>query len=227
MIGALMATQGILAALFCRERTGVGQKVETSLLNGILYAQIPRFSTYFVAGRDYRPMGSGHVEIVPYQAFRTVEGKYVFMGVLDEQSWQRFCNVLGLEHLKEDPRFVLNEHRVKNRRELISILEETFLKLTAKDALALLEKGGVLCGAVNTLSDLMVDPQVQQNEMIVSIDHPTAGRVDNVGIPVKYSKTPAKIQSPPPLLGEHTHQVLTWLGYSREEIEDLRIDKVI
>jgi crotonobetainyl-CoA:carnitine CoA-transferase CaiB-like acyl-CoA transferase len=227
MIGALLASQGILAALLCRERTGVGQKVETSLLNGILYAQIPRFSTYFVAGRDYRPMGSGHAEIVPYQAFRTREGTYLFMGVLDEPAWRRFCDAMGLEHLKEDPRFASNEQRVKNRDELVHILEEVFLKLATEEALALLEKGDILCGPVNTLSDLMDDPQVHKNEMIIDMEHPTVGKVDNVGIPVQFSKTPASVQSPSPLLGQHTHEVLAWLGYSSGEIEKLSSEKVI
>jgi crotonobetainyl-CoA:carnitine CoA-transferase CaiB-like acyl-CoA transferase len=227
MIGALLASQGILAALLCRERTGVGQKVETSLLNGILYAQIPRFSTYFVAGRDYQPMGSGHAEIVPYQAFCTREGTYLFMGVLDEQAWRRLCDAMGLEHLKEDARFASNEQRVKNRDELVHKLEQVFLKLTAHEALARLEEGDILCGPVNTLSDLMDDPQVHKNEMIIDMEHPTAGKVDNVGIPVQFSKTPASVQGPSPVLGQHTHQVLTWLDYSSEEIEEFRSEKVI
>ncbi len=227
MIGALVATQGILTALLYRERTGVGQKVETSLLNGILYAQIPRFSTYFVADRDYRPMGSGHAEIVPYQAFQTREGKYVFMGLFDENAWERFCRAMGLENLQNDPRFALNEHRVKNRKELISILEEAFLKLSVSEALDRLEGGDILCGLVNNLSDLMEDPQVRENDMLITLEHPTAGTVDNVGIPIKLSKTPGQVKSHPPLLGEHNNQVLSWLGYSEQEIETLKEEKVI
>ncbi len=227
MIGSLMAAQGILAALMYRERTGIGQKVETSLLNGILYSQIARFSTYFVAGRDYRPMGSSHAEIVPYQAFRTREGKYVFMGLFDEQAWGRFCETMGLIHLREDPRFAVNELRVKNRKQLVSILEEVFLKLGAEEALARLEEGDILCGPVNYLSDLVEDSQVRENEMITSFEHPTAGKVENVGIPIKFSKTPARVKGPSPLLGEHTRQVLEWLGYCPEEIEKFNLEKVI
>lgn len=227
MIGALMATQGVLIALMYRERTGMGQKVETSLLNGILYAQIPRFSTYFVAGRDYRPMGSGHAEIVPYQAFRTREGRYLFMGLFDEEAWQRFCCAMELEHLKDDPRFAANELRVKNRKELVTILEEVFGRLTAQEALARLEEGDILCGPVNTLADLMDDPQVRENDMLITMEHPTAGRVENVGIPIRLSKTPGRVKSPPPLLGQHTEEVLSWLGYSAEEIGEFKAERVI
>jgi formyl-CoA transferase/CoA:oxalate CoA-transferase len=227
MIGALMATQGILTALLHRERTGEGQKVETSLLHGILYAQMPRFSVYFTAGRDYPPMGSGHPEVAPYRAFRTVEGKYIFMGILGDDNWGPLCRQLGLSHLVDDPRFSDNKLRVKNKAALNPLLEEIFSKLTTQEALAILERCDTLCGPVNGLSDLVQDPQIRENDMMCTVQHSTAGEIKNVGIPVRLSKTPGKISGPPPLLGQHNDEILSWLNYSPQEIKTFREERII
>lgn len=227
LVAGLMLGQAIVAALFTREKLGVGQKIDTSLLEAEVACLINVGSNYLVEGKIPGRWGNAHPSIVPYQGFKTADG-YLVIGVASEGIWRRFCQAVGRAELADDPRFAKNSKRVENRAELISILSEIFLRRNTDTWLRLLNEAEVPCAPVQTIDQVFKAPQILHREMLVEVDHPTAGAVRMAGIPVKFSTTPASIRLPPPLLGQHSEEVLeTWLGMGREEIEDLKRKSVI
>ncbi len=227
LVAGLMLGQAIVAALFTREKLGVGQKIDTSLLEAEVACLINVGSNYLVEGKIPGRWGNAHPSIVPYQGFKTADG-YLVIGVASEGIWRRFCQAVGRAELADDPRFAKNSKRVENRAELISILSEIFLRRNTDTWLRLLNDAEVPCAPVQTIDQVFKAPQILHREMLVEVDHPTAGSVRMAGIPVKFSTTPASIRLPPPLLGQHSEEVLeTWLGMGREEIEDLKRKSVI
>lgn len=224
--GSLLAGQGILLALLHRERTGTGQRVDAALLDGMVYAITPRISVFFATGENLTPQGSAHPEVVPYQAFEAKDG-WLFMSVWSDKTWPAFCDAIGRPSLGTDPRFGSAIGRREHRGELVSVLKEAFLQRTVKEWMSLLERADVLCAPVNRFSDLMEDAQVRANQMIVEQEHPTAGRIPITGIPIKLSATPGTIRTPAPLLGQHTREVLSGIGYSEEELSSFAEKGVI
>lgn len=221
-----IACYGILLALYVREKTGLGQKVETSLLDSTISLLANHATGFLTKGTDMKPMGSAHPQMVPYQAFETKD-KYIIIGVMNQRFWYRFCNALDMPDLANDPRFCDNPSRVKNKAELIPLLEEILRQKSGDEWLRLLDKEDIPCAPINTLSQLFQEEQVKINEMIIDIDHPTAGKIKTLGIPVKLSKTPGGVQSPPPRLGQHTDQILIHLGYTQDEVDRMRTEKTI
>ncbi|MDI6772612.1 MAG: CoA transferase [bacterium] len=217
----MFAAYGILAALRVRDRTGRGQLVDVSMLDGQVAWMTYQAGHYFATGENPKRLGSAHPSIVPYQAFRTRDG-YVNVAVGSEAIWGRFVVAMGAPEMADDPRFRANPDRVAHREALIARLEELFAARATADWVAVLEEAGVPCGPIYLLSDLFSDPQVHQRAMVVEMDHPRAGRIRQTGVPVKLSATPGRIVSPPPVLGEHTAAILAELGYDAEAVEGMR-----
>jgi formyl-CoA transferase len=227
LVAGLMLGKAIVAALFAREKIGIGQKVDTSLLEAEVASLINAGSNYLVEGKIPLRWGNAHPSIVPYQSFRTSDG-YLVIGVASEGIWRRFCQALGRAELADDARFAKNSDRVENRAALIRILSEIFLTRGSDTWLKLLNEAEVPCAPVQTIDKVFSADQVLRREMLVEVEHPTAGTVRMAGLPVKFSATPASIRLPPPLLGQHTAQILTsWLGMRSEEINELKRKRVV
>ena len=224
--GGMFAAYGIMLALFNRERTGAGQWVDTSLLDSQIAWLTYRAGEYFASGKLPEKVGSGHPMIVPYQAFKAKD-EYINIAVGNDQLWKRFCKVISMEHIMDNPKFAVNAKRVENRKELINILSKVIETKAGAEWLKLLEDAGIPAGPIYTLDKLFSDPQVLHRKMAVELQHPKAGTIKVTGVPVKLSETPGEINSPPPLLGQHSREVLAQLGYSADEIEKLAAEKVI
>lgn len=218
LTSAIFGTVGVMAALIEQERTGVGQKVETSQLDVCLSLMGYYFTYYLLGGGVPRPLGSGHLTTVPFGAFSTKEG-YLVLG----PCWPRICRVLGAEWLIDDPRFATPQARVNHREELNSILTEYFLKEKAEDWIEILHAEDIPAAPVNTVDKVVIDPQVLHSGMILSLEHPLGGEIKLPGNPVKMPSINQKDYSAPPILGGHTDEVLTeLLGYTAEKIERLK-----
>jgi crotonobetainyl-CoA:carnitine CoA-transferase CaiB-like acyl-CoA transferase len=226
-ITALYAHGAILAALLHRERTGQGQKVECSLLESGVAAMMNAATAYLVAGAVQGRWGSAHESLVPYQAFRARDG-YLIIGAGNDRLWKAFCEVIGAPEWTDDPRFDTNLKRVERREELVRLIEQRLQARGRDEWIAAFAAAGLPTGPINTVDQVFEDPQVLHRGMAQEIEHPTAGRVKLVGIPVKFTATPGEIRLPPPLLGQHTEEVLTGLlGLTAQEIAALRADGVI
>ena len=227
LMAGLMLGKSIIAALFAREKLGVGQKIDTSLLEAEVASLINAGSNYLVGGKVPGRWGNAHPTIVPYQSFQTADS-YLVVGVASEGIWRRFCQAIGKTEIADDPRFAKNAERVENRALLIAILREMFRSRENEHWLKLLNEAEVPCAPIQTIDQVFAAPQVRHREMLVEVEHPTAGTLRMAGIPVKFSGTPATVRLPPPLLGEHTEEVLSsWLGINNKEIADLKGKKVI
>ena len=227
LVAGLMLGKSIAAALFAREKLGVGQKIDTSLLEAEVACLINVGSNYLVEGNIPRRWGNAHPSIVPYQSFRTEDG-YLVIGVASEGIWRRFSQAIGKAAWADDSRFEKNSNRVENRSLLIGLLAEIFLSRSTDEWLKLLNSAEVPCAPVQTVDQVFKAPQVLHREMLVQVEHPTAGTVRMAGIPVKFSLTPASVRLPPPLLGQHNEEVLeSWLGIDDKEISELKRKTVI
>ena len=223
----MYATQAILAALLERELgDGSGQKIDVSLLDGQVAWMTYMASSYFATGESPGRMGSKHPTIAPYQAFETTDG-YVVVAVASANLWPPFCEAIDRPDLVDDERFATNADRVNNRDELDPLLADEIGSLSTADALARFDDQGVPAAEVADMETVFDNPQVHARGMHQSIDHPTAGTVEMPGSPMHFSRTPATIRRHPPLLGEHTAEVLGKLGYSDDDIEQLRDSDVI
>jgi len=219
-IGGLLATQGILTALLARQHSGQGQRVDVSLLDGMLLAHTARLSVFHETGEEPGRRGSGHPEIVPYQAFRAKDD-WIFVAVWKDATWRPFCEIIGRPGLADDPRFGTREARVANRAALVPVLVEVFVDKNVAEWMEALERADVLCAPVAGYAQMIAHPQVVASRMIVEQDHPRAGRFKTIATPVRFEKTPGTIRTPAPALGEHTREVLREIGYADGEIEAL------
>lgn len=228
-IGAGMyAVIAILSALMAREKTKRGQWIDVSMLDSTISWMTYMAANYFATGEIPTGMGSAHPNIVPYQCFKASDGKYLTLAVGNDSIWRNFCRGLNLQGIVEDPRFATNPKRVENRNELTSMLTKIFLAKPREEWLEILGKEGVPSGPVYTMDEIFLDPQVSYRKMRVEIEHPTSGKIKQIGIPFKFSEGLGKIRSPPPLLGQHTAEILqSLLGYSKVEINTLKEEKVI
>ncbi len=225
--GSLFCAFAISAALYARETTGEGRRLDISLLDCMVSLQTYVGQYYLLDGQVPGPMGSGHVSVVPYQAFPTAD-IWIVVAVFVEKFWHAFCRVLGLEELIDDPRFCDNQARRAHRETLVPILEERFRTRPGEEWLRLLAEAQVPCGPINTLDRVFSDPQVLVRNMKVEIEHPKVGRFYAIGNPVKTVGMEEGPFEPPPLLGQHTDEVLREvLGYSDERIAALRAQGAI
>ncbi|MGH7722395.1 MAG: CaiB/BaiF CoA transferase family protein [Candidatus Dormibacteria bacterium] len=223
---AMWATIGILAALHARAASGRGDWIDISLLDGQIAWLTYVAGGYFASGEVPRRYGSAHPTIVPYQALRTDDG-HLMVAVGNDTLWQRFAPIIGLPELAHDPRFATNPDRVVHRDELIPLIEAALAARGSAEWAAELSAAGIPAGAINTVDRALALPQVQAREMVLTTEHPTAGTLQMPGSPIKLSARPATVRRPPPLLGEHTDEVLRELGYSAQDIGSLRADGVV
>lgn len=221
LAAGMWAVIGILAALRARDSTGRGQWVDVSLLDGHVAWLTYVAAGYFATGKTPRRYGSAHPSIVPYQAFPTAEG-HLMLAVGNDRLWRACCQVLGLSHLADDPRFRANPDRVRHRGELLALIERALAARGAAEWAGLLAAAGVPAAPINTVPEALAHPQVLARDMVVELDHPTAGRIRALGSPLKLSADPPALRSAPPLHGQHTAEVLHELGYTSDEVERLR-----
>jgi len=224
--GGMFAAIGILAAIRLREKTGKGQMIDISILDGLVSWLSHQAGSYFATGLNPERLGSSHPTIAPYQAFKAADAYFV-IAVGNDALWKKFCDALGLNDLFADARFNTNPERVKHRKELAEILGDLFITKPAKEWLDRIEAQGVPCGPVHDLSDVFRSPQVLHRQMVREIQHPRAGTVKVVGVPIKMSDSPDLIRTAPPMLGEHTNQVLNSIGYTDSQIAELRREGVL
>jgi len=223
----LNAYAGILAALYHRERTGEGQRVDVSLLSTQLAMLINAASGYLIAGEIPVPQGTAHQSVVPYQAFRASDG-YILIGAANDKLFRQLCQGLGHPEWGTDPRFKTNYDRVINREELVRLLEEALQADTIAGWERRLMEAQVAVAPVNRMDQVFSDPQVVHSQQVVTVPHPIVGDLPQVGPAVKHSLTPAQVTTPPPGLGEHTHEILgTLLGIAQDELDRLAAKNVI
>ncbi|HEY3151714.1 MAG TPA: CoA transferase [Candidatus Binatia bacterium] len=227
LVAGLMLGKSIAAALFAREKLGMGQRIDTSLLEAEVACLINAGSNYLVAGKVPGRWGNAHPTIVPYQSFQTADS-YLVIGVASEGIWRRFCHAIGKTEMADDARFAKNADRVENRAVLIAMLAEMFRGRDNETWLKILNAAEVPCAPIQTIDQVFAAPQVRHRDMLIEVEHPMAGTIRMAGIPVKFSATPASVRLPPPLLGQHTDEVLSsWLGINNDEIAVLKGKKVI
>jgi len=218
----MFAATSILAALRARDLTGEGQLVDVSLLDTQVALLANVASNYLVGGAPPRRLGNAHPNIAPYETFRARD-RWFALAAANERQWATLCQAIGRPDLQEDARFATNGARVANRPALLEALHETFATRDAGAWLAALQEAGLPCGPINTVPDAFAHPQATARDLVLETEHPTAGTVRLTGFPYKLSHTPASVLRPPPLLGQHTEEVLAGLlGYTATEVADLR-----
>ena len=218
----MFASTAILAALRARDLTGEGQLVDISLFDAHIALLTNVASNYLVGGEAPRRLGNAHPNLVPYDSFSARDGWFI-LGVANEKQWGQLCGMLNRPDLKADERFASNGNRVINRVALVEELNKAFAQKNVDDWLADLVKAGLPCGRINSIPEVFDHPQAQARGMTVEAEHLSAGTVRLPGFPYKFSQTPAGILKPPPLLGQHTEEVLiSLLDYSQEDVTALR-----
>ena len=218
----MYAAFGILAALHARETTGRGQYLDVSMLEGQLGILSGMVGAYLADHIVPRPLGTSYGFLLPYQTFQT-KTRDIALGIGNVRLWRRFCPLVGLADIADDPRYATNAARHANRPALIATLQDAFLTKTYEEWEAILMPAGIPMGAINTIDNVVDHPQVAARGALVECTHPVAGTIRMVGPPVRMSETPGSVRTPAPLLGEHTDEVLRdRLGLSETEIESLR-----
>jgi crotonobetainyl-CoA:carnitine CoA-transferase CaiB-like acyl-CoA transferase len=221
------STLGILGALLVRERTGKGQHLDMALLDSQASWLTNVAGAYFATGKRPPRLGNAHPNIVPYQPLRAKD-KHIIVAVGSEVLWERFCGLLHLENTTmRDPRFATNKDRIEHREELIPLLEEIIQSRNSDYWLERFTEADIPCGPINFVDETLGDPQLAARGMIVELEHPLIGVVRSLANPVHLSESAVTYRRPPPLLGEHNAEILSSLGYSRDEIGTLEAEGVV
>jgi crotonobetainyl-CoA:carnitine CoA-transferase CaiB-like acyl-CoA transferase len=226
-VGAgMFCAYGILSALHARERTGRGQRIDTSLFETGIAWSVWQSAKYLGTGESPGPMGSMHPLGTPYQAFKTRDS-YVIIGATSQSLYPRLCRLLEREDLIDDPRFATQVGRMDHAQELADLIEQETAKRSTAEWLDLLNESGIPCGPIYSIAEMMDDPQAQARQMVLEVEHPAAGSIRTIGNPVKLSETPWQYRRPAPRLGEQNEEILRELGYEPEDIQELRADGVV
>lgn len=226
LTSGMMAAQGILAALYARRTTGRGQHVRVAMLDTVVSLLTYNTGNYFASGVSPTRRGNDHPSVAPYQTLRAKDG-WMNLAVANDSLWTRYCDAVDRPDLRDDPRFATAPARVEHRRTLIPIIEALTLTRTVQEWMDLLGAAGVPCGRIRNVAEVCSNPQLVDRGKVVEHPHPTAGAVRMIGQPIELSETPARIETAPPLLGEHTKDVLREAGYSEAEIRTLRANGVV
>ena len=221
LTAGMYAAFGILLALRVKERTGEGQRVDVSMLEGQMSLLNVMISAYLADGEIPQPMGTAYKALLPYQTFRT-QTRDIALAVGSQKLWKVFCPLIGRPDLIDDPRFATNAHRIRHRAKLIDIIQQVLLTRSYEQWEATFLEAGVPVGAINNVAQLLEHPQVKARGAMVDMVHPRAGPVKMVGVPVRLSRTPGAVRTPSPSLGEHSaHTLRTLLGLPDDEIRRL------
>jgi crotonobetainyl-CoA:carnitine CoA-transferase CaiB-like acyl-CoA transferase len=223
----MFASTAILAALRARDLTGEGQLLDLSLLDSSAAILANVASNYLIGGIEPRRMGNAHFNIAPYEVFRARD-RWLTLGALNQRQWENLCKVVDRPDIIANPLFATNQDRVANRESLAEVLNAAFTARDAGEWIEELHQVGIPSGVINTIEDVFNHPQAQVRDLKITIEHPTIGEVAFPGFPYKFSETPAQVRLPPPLLGQHTDEVMTeLLDYSPQEIGSLREKGVV
>jgi crotonobetainyl-CoA:carnitine CoA-transferase CaiB-like acyl-CoA transferase len=226
ILAGLFALYGILSSLHGRERSGIGEEVNVALLDASLAALTFQAGAYFATGERPRPHGNDHPMIAPYGTFRTADG-FLNLAVGNDRMFCSLCESLGLAELPSDPRFVDNPARVRHRAELHSSLAARLAERPAGEWVDRLRAAGVACGPILGIDQVFQQPQVMHQRMVERLEHPTAGPISLLGLPVKLDRDPGAVQSPPPGLGEHSAEILHELGFDDADVARLAAEGVV
>jgi len=218
---------GILAALNARHNTGEGQFIDSSLQEGQMTWLENYAGEYFADEQDPPRRGNRHPQVVPYEAVQGSDGDWFILGVGSDNIWQSFCQHVGHDDLAQDERFITNALRIANYEQLLPLVREIIKQKSSDTWLNELRDVGVPCGRINTVKEALTDPHIIERGMIIELDHPALGIVKSLATPVHLSATPLVYHRHPPTLGEHTNEVATELGYTNEQIQQMRNEGVI
>jgi crotonobetainyl-CoA:carnitine CoA-transferase CaiB-like acyl-CoA transferase len=223
---ATTACRGILLALLARGRTGTGQVVRVAIVDSMVALLTWSAGMYFETGTPPGVAGNHHPLSSPFGVYYAKDGPFN-LAAGNERMWERLCEILGRRDLRDDPRFRTTNDRVAHRAELDPILNAAFKSRTSAEWVTYLNERGVASGPIYNLDEVFQDPQIRHQQMLVEMPHPVHGQVKLLGMPVKLSDTPGEFRLPPPLLGEHTDEVLREIGYSASALAELRAGGVI
>jgi len=227
IITGLYASSAVLAALHHRDATGSGQYIDLALLDGQVSVLANQGMNWLIGNQVPRRSGNGHPNIVPYQAFATSDG-HIILAVGNDEQYRRFCEVAGRPELGTDPKYATIAARNGNRDELIPQLAALIRGRSSDEWIALLEQAQVPCGPINTIDRVFADPQIAARGMKLDLPHPRAGTLPSIANPIRFSATPIEYTHAPPVLGQHTDEVLReLLGFGDEQIAALRTEGVI
>jgi len=226
LFAGMMAYGTIMTALNQRHQTGKGQLVEASLLDGQVAALSYHATGFIGTGVEPTRMGSGHPSLVPYQSFTSADGHFI-IGCANEGLWNRLCPAIGHPELLDDPRYTTNTDRVAHRAECVAELNDIFKDNTTEHWVSAIVEAGVPCGPINTVSDVVANPQVLARDMVAEINHPKVPDLKVPNSPLKLSDSPSSIRRPPPSLGQHNEEILETAGYSADKIAEFKERGVI
>jgi formyl-CoA transferase len=227
-ISGLALAYGIITALFCRERTGIGQQVDASLFQTGVFAISYDIAGALVTNQDRQPIERREIPATLANAYKTQDGRWVQLAMPQaERYWSQFCRAIAREDLENDPRFHDLESRLQNRGILYDFLEQVFKSRTLDEWKTRLNKEGLAWAPVQTLPEVAFDPQARSNSFFTSLDHPNHGRIDVVANPVRLHETPAIVRRPAPLFGQHTEEILLEYGYTSVDILQFRKENAI
>lgn len=218
----LFSAIGVMTALFVRETTGIGQKVDVGMLDCQVAILENAIARYVNAGVVPKPIGNRHPSITPFESFKAKDG-YVIIAIGNDTLWKKFCTLVGHDDWAADERFTTNPKRTEHQPLLKEMITPVFATKTVDEWIKTLKEAGIPVGPINTVDRVLQDPQVLAREMLVETDHPIAGKIKMAGVPIKLSETPGKVEVPAPILGQHTEEILTqMLNYDSAKIEALR-----
>ena len=221
LTAGVLAAQGITLALYARHTTGRGQHVKIAMLDAMASLLSYNAGNYWATGESPTRRGNDHPSVVPYQSLRAKDG-WMNLGIANDSLWVRYCNAIERPDLRDDPRFATGPQRVLHRDTLVPIIVELTATRTVGDWVALLGAAGVPCGRIRTVAEVCTNPQLTERNKVVDLPHPTAETVRMIGQPIELSDTPGRITAAPPLLGQHTDDVLRGAGYTDDEIRGFR-----